>query len=120
MEEMKSLLLNGLHRKNSTLSLRSIDSFAPSINTKEAKLYKAGARADMIRDREVQAGALFQDPNAAPVVNHGDPLSVAYGEELLEEGQKGKSGDPTLKTNSTSFRESDLHIVAELGFKQGV
>ena len=36
MVEMQKLLLNGLRRTNSALSLRSIASSAPSIKTKEA------------------------------------------------------------------------------------
>ena len=129
MEEMKNLVLNRLHRKNSTLSLRSVASFAPSINTKEAmkefckNLFKAGVRASMIRDREVQALALFQGQNTLEVVNQEGPQpagSVVHEGEVLEGRQKSKSGGPTLKTNAKSFRGSALDMAAALGLKQGV
>ena len=54
---MKSMI-NGLCRKTTTLFLRSIASFASSINTKEAmkqlykNLYKGGVRVDMIQGQE--------------------------------------------------------------------
>ena len=60
IEEMENLLADGLRRKHSALSLRSVASLAPSIKTKEAMkelckhLYRAGVKADVIRDRKTK------------------------------------------------------------------
>lgn len=127
MEEMKNLI-NGLRRKTSTLSLRSMASFAPSINTKEAmkqlckNLYKAGVRADMIRDREDLALALFQDPNTPPVAsqeeNHQTAGLAVHSEKPLE-GQIAES-DGSVSGMDPPLRGSALHAVAQLGLKRGV
>jgi len=96
MEEMKNLI-NGLRRKQSAFSLRSVASFAPSVNTKEAMkqlckhLYKAGVTGDTIRGREAQAVTLFQDQNLPPVDNQEVPQTT-----VLEEQQKGKGRSQTL------------------------
>ena len=99
IEEMKNLLLSGLRRKNSTLSLRSVASFAPSIKTKEAMkqfcrdLYRAGVRADKIQGRKDQAVAIFQDPDPSPVVNQDvpqtvGPVIIVQDKDLLESGNQ--------------------------------
>ena len=113
MDEVKSLI-KGLRRKDSTLSLRSVaSSFAPSLKTKISmqqfckNLYKAGVTGDIIRDREAEAIAIFKYPNALPVVGQGVPQTtgLVYGEELIEERQKGKSRNHTLGINSTRPRQ---------------
>ena len=130
MEDMKNML-NGLRRRHSVLSLRSVASFAPSVKTKEAMkqlcrdLYRAGVTADVIRDRKDQAVTLFQHPAAPPMDNLGVPrpagsVAILHGEEPLEERQKGKGRNPTSGTNSTPFRGSALHVAAAIGFRQGV
>ncbi|RPB18681.1 hypothetical protein L211DRAFT_692424 [Terfezia boudieri ATCC MYA-4762] len=120
MEEIKQHFLAGLRRKNSTMSLQSNSSFAPSVKTKEAMkqlckhLYKAGVRADMIRNREDQAAAFFQSQNI-PLVNIPQRTgSEVKNEELLEEEkEKGKSKRITA-------RELLLNMAAATGFRQGV
>lgn len=77
VEELRSLLLDRLYRKNSTWSLDSDASFAPSVKTRTAfkqickRLFKAGARGDTIQDLEGQIVALLESPNAPLVINHG-------------------------------------------------
>ena len=130
MDEMKSLLMDGLRRKHSTLSLHSVaSSFAPSVRTKEAMkqlckhLYKAGVTADMIRNREAHAVAVFQYPNVPPVASQEisqTPGPVVHGDELLAERQIRKSGIRTSRINSTPVRGTALHVAAAIGFRQGV
>jgi len=121
MEEMKSLFLNGLRRQNSTLSLRSMASFAPSLKTKEAmkqlckNIYKSGIKADMIQNREDQVVALLQYPNTAPVA------TANQGEDLSQERHKSKPGNPPSGIRSTGLiPEAALHAAAAMGYKQGV
>jgi len=123
MEEMKNLI-NGLRRKHSVLSLRSVASFAPSVKTKEAMkqlcrdLYKAGITADTIRDRKDQAVAAFQDPNAPPVDNQDVPQTA-----VMEERQKGKGRSQNLGIDSASFRGLTvpvLRLAAAMGLKPSV
>ncbi|RPB19318.1 hypothetical protein L211DRAFT_638752 [Terfezia boudieri ATCC MYA-4762] len=120
MEEIKQYFLAGLRRKNSTMSLQSNSSFAPSVKTKGAMkqlckhLYKAGVRADMIRDREDQAAAFFQSQYTPQVIIPQTAGSEFQNEELLEEEiQKGKSKRITA-------RELLLNMAAATGFRQGV
>ena len=112
MEDMK-IVLNGLRRRHSTLSMHSTASFAPNIETKEAMkelcrdLHRAGVTADIIRERKGHAVAAFQYPNAPPVVNQEvlqttGPVAIVHGERLLKECGKGKSRNPTLGADSTS------------------
>ena len=112
MGEMKNLI-NGLRRKHSALSLRSVASFAPSVKTKDAMkqlcrdLYRVGITADIIRDRKDQAVAAFRHPNTSSGVNQEVPhteSSVTQSQELLEGRRKGKGRGPALGIDSTSFR----------------
>ncbi|KAF8435887.1 ankyrin repeat-containing domain protein [Terfezia claveryi] len=119
IEEIKNHFLAGLRRKNSTMSLQSNSSFAPSVKTKEAmkrlckNLYKAGVRADMIRDREDQAAAFFQSQNTPPVVVPQIASSEVQKEEPLEENEKGKNKRITT-------RRRLLNMAAATGFRQGI
>ena len=124
MREIKSLLL-GLRRKNSTLSLRSIASSAPSVRTREAMkqlckvLHRAGVRGDMIQGREDLAVALFQNQNAPPVVNQ----EVSQTAGSVAERQEGKSSNPASRINWTLLRKlpgQALHAAAALGLTKVV
>ena len=115
MDEVKNLI-KGLRRKDSTLSLHSVaSSFAPSLKTKISmkqfckNLYKAGVTGDIIRDREAEAIAIFQYPNAPPVVDQG---VLVYSEERIEEQQKGEGRNRTLRINSTGLTEPVLNVAA--------
>ena len=130
MDEMKNLI-NCLHQKHSTLSLRSVASFAPSIKTKEAMKqqhhHRAGVTAlytaDMIRNWEAHVVGVVQHPNVPPVVSQVIPQTVGpviQGDEVVEERQKRKSGTCTSRTNSTPVRGTALHVAAEMGSTQGV
>ncbi|KAF8419516.1 hypothetical protein EV426DRAFT_644774 [Tirmania nivea] len=73
MGEIQTMLRKGLHRRNSTSSLRSIASFAKSVNSKETwkqlcrDLHKVGVTADMISEKKHQIVNLFQS-SSPPVV----------------------------------------------------
>ena len=88
MEDMKNML-NGLHRRHSALSLRSVASFSPSALKQLCRdIYRAGVTADVIRDRKDQAVILFQHPTAPPVDNSGVPqtvgsVAIVHGEDVL-------------------------------------
>ena len=99
--------------RHSTLSMHSIASIAPNIETKEAMkelcrdLHRAGVTADIIRERKGHAVAAFQYPKAPLVVNQEVPqttgsVAIVYDKNLLEERGKGKSLNPTFRVDSTS------------------
>jgi len=91
MEEIKAMLPKGLHRSNSTSSLRSVASFAPSVNSKEAwkqlcrDPHRVGVTADMIRERKDQIVNLFQGSKPPVVVEETLQIQSTESSTRLED-----------------------------------
>jgi len=71
---------------------------------------------------------LFQSPDTPPMDNQkvpqaAGPVAIVHGEQLIEERQKGKNRNLTLRIASTSFRGITgpvLRVASAMGLKQKV